>query len=81
MVLRQKVVEGPLGYEAPRMVVDPDFDLGFTSSAGSGMPARSRWADILEDARRQSMTDFDRDRPLWRVTLLEGLPTARLPSP
>lgn len=72
VVLRQKVVEGPLGYEAPRMVVDPDFDLSFHLRRFR-MPARSRWADILEDARRQSMTDFDRDRPLWRVTLLEGL--------
>ena len=32
---------------------------------------------MLEDCRRQSMTDFDRDRPLWRVTLLEGLPEGK----
>lgn len=72
IVLRQKVVEGPIGYETPRMVVDSDFDLSFHLRRFR-MPARSRWADVLEDARRQSMTDFDRDRPLWRVTVLEGL--------
>ena len=71
-VLRQKVVEGPLGYEAPRMIIDPDFDLTFHLRRFK-MPARSRWSDVLEECRRQSMTDFDRDRPLWRVTLLEGL--------
>ena len=75
-VLRQKVVEGPSGYETPRMVIDPDFDLSFHLRRFR-MPARSRWADVLEDCRRQSMTDFDRDRPLWRVTLLEGLPEGK----
>jgi WS/DGAT/MGAT family acyltransferase len=75
-VLRQKVVEGPSGYEAPRMVLDTDFDLDFHLRRFR-MPARSRWADVLEDARRQSMTDFDRDRPLWRVTVLEGLPDGK----
>ena len=75
-VLRQKVVEGPSGLETPRMVIDPDFDLGFHLRRFR-MPSRSRWADVLEDCRRQSMTDFDRDRPLWRVTLLEGLPDGK----
>jgi WS/DGAT/MGAT family acyltransferase len=32
------------------------------------------WRDVLDEARRQSMADFDKDRPLWRATLLEGLP-------
>ena len=76
VVLRQKVVEGPLGYEAPRMIIDPDFDLTFHLRRFR-MPARSRWNDVLEECRRQSMTDFDRDRPLWRVTLLEGLPDGK----
>lgn len=75
-VLRQKVVEGPLGYEAPRMIIDQDFDLTFHLRRFK-MPARSRWSDVLEECRRQSMTDFDRDRPLWRVTLLEGLPDGK----
>lgn len=73
VILRQKVVEGPLGYETPRMVVDPNFDLDFHLRRMS-MPKRSSWADVLEVARTQSMTDFDRERPLWRMTLLEDLP-------
>ena len=38
------------------------------------MPKGSTWDDVLDNARRQSMTDFDKERPLWRVTVLEGLP-------
>jgi WS/DGAT/MGAT family acyltransferase len=56
--------------------VDPNFDLSFHIRRFS-MPKGSTWADVLEDARRQSMADFDRDRPLWRMTLLEGLSDGR----
>ena len=72
-VLRSKVVEGPTGLETPRVVVDPNFDLSFHMRR-FGMPTGSTWADVLDEARRQSMADFDKDRPLWRVTVLEGLP-------
>ncbi len=72
-VLRSKIVEGPTGLETPRVVVDPNFDLSFHMRR-FGMPEGSTWDDVLEEARRQSMADFDKDRPLWRVTLLEGLP-------
>jgi WS/DGAT/MGAT family acyltransferase len=72
-VLRSKVVEGPTGLETPRVVVDPNFDLSFHMRRFS-MPEGSTWEDVLEEARRQSMADFDKDRPLWRVTLMEGLP-------
>ena len=72
-VLRSTVVEGPTGLESPRIVVDPNFDLPFHMRRFR-MPEDSSWQDVLEEARRQSMADFDKDRPLWRVTLLEGLP-------
>lgn len=72
-VLRSKIVEGPTGLETPRVIVDPNFDLSFHMRRFR-MPEGSTWQDVLEEARRQSMADFDKDRPLWRVTLLEGLP-------
>ena len=72
-VLRSVVVEGPTGLETPRVVVDQNFDLSFHMRRFR-MPEASTWDDVLEEARRQSMADFDKDRPLWRVTLLEGLP-------
>jgi diacylglycerol O-acyltransferase len=75
-ILRQRIVEGPVGIANPRLVVDPNFDLSFhvrrfTVTEGTA------WQDVLDECGRQSMTDFDPDRPLWRVTLLEGLPGGR----
>jgi diacylglycerol O-acyltransferase len=72
-VLRSVVVEGPTGLETPRVVVDSNFDLSFHMRRFR-MREGATWKDVLEEARRQSMADFDKDRPLWRVTLLEGLP-------
>ena len=72
-ILRQKIVEGPVRIANPRLVVDPDFDLSFHLRRFR-MAAGADWEDVLDECRRQSMTDFDRDRPLWRVTVLEGLP-------
>lgn len=75
-VLRSKVVEGPLDLQTPRVVVDPNFDLGWHMTR-LAMPKGSTWSDVLDFARRQSMTDFDKERPLWRVTVLEDLPGGR----
>ena len=75
-VLRSKVVEGPLDMQTPRVVVDPDFDLGFHMRRFS-MHKGSDWNDVLDVARRASMADFDKDRPLWQVTVLEDLPDGR----
>ena len=72
-VLRSVVVEGPLDLQTPRVVVDPNFDLSYHMRRFS-MPKGSTWGDVLAEARRQSMSDFDKDRPLWRATLLEDLP-------
>ena len=49
-VLRSKVVEGPLDLQTPRVVVDPDFDLGYHMRRFS-MP-EATWDDILTEARR-----------------------------
>ena len=71
-VLRQKVVTGPVDTMTPRLMVDPDFDLSFhLRRFRISLPGN--WDQVLDEVRRQSMTDFDLQRPLWRVTLLEGL--------
>ncbi|MDP3972483.1 MAG: wax ester/triacylglycerol synthase family O-acyltransferase [Candidatus Nanopelagicales bacterium] len=72
-VMRQKVVEGPVAIANPRLVIDPNFDLNL-HLVRMRMPAGSTWGDVLAEARKQSLTDFDRNRPLWQVTVLEGLP-------
>ena len=48
-VLRSKVVEGPLDMQTPRVVVDPDFDLGFHMRRFS-MHKGSDWNDVLDVA-------------------------------
>ncbi len=75
-VMRQKVVEGPVAIANPRLVIDPNFDLDL-HLVRMKMPAGSGWDDVLAEARKQSLTDFDRNRPLWQVTVLEGLPGGR----
>lgn len=74
--LRERVVE-PIGSVGqPRMVVDPDFDITF-HTARYVLPAPGSWEQVMSHARRQSMYDLDRDRPLWRATLIEGLEGGR----
>lgn len=75
-ILRRRVVEGPVPWANPRLIVDPDFDLSFHVRRFR-MAEGATWDDVLDECRRQSMTDFDRSRPLWRVTVLEGLPEGK----
>lgn len=72
-LLRTKVVDPGGLFQNPRLIIDPDFDLNFHVRRYM-MPEGSNWSDVLEEARRQSLTDFNMDRPLWQMTLLEGLP-------
>lgn len=74
--LRERVVE-PIGSVGqPRMVVDPDFDVTL-HTARYVLPAPGSWEQVMSHVRRQSMYDLDRDRPLWRATLVEGLDGGR----
>lgn len=75
-VLRQKVVSGPVDTMTPRLVIDPHFDLSFHMRRFR-ISLPGTWDQVLDEVRRQSMTDFDLQRPLWRVTLLEGLEGGR----
>ena len=71
--LRMKPLFGALGMSAPRMAVDPDFDLD-VHLRRYRLPEGAGWRDLLDDARRMSLTDFDNSRPLWEAALVEGLP-------
>ncbi|MCX6399795.1 MAG: WS/DGAT domain-containing protein [Propionibacteriales bacterium] len=56
----------------PRWELDPDFDLDFHVRRVTA-PAPGTFATVLEVARRAEMAEFDRARPLWEVTLIDGL--------
>ncbi len=74
--LRHKVVEAPMRLATPRWVVDPDFDLSWHVRRFQVAPPRDL-ASVLDHARRMGMAGFDRDRPLWEYTFLEGLDDGR----
>lgn len=71
--LRMRPLYGALGWSAPRLAPDPDFDLSVHLHRYR-LPEGATWSDFLADMRRMSLTDFDRNRPLWEAVLVEGLP-------
>ena len=75
-VLRQRPMRGAFGVAAPRLAVDPDFDLDLHLYRWV-LPPKSGWDDLLAVARRMSLDDFDHNRPLWEMALVEGLPGKR----
>jgi len=70
--LRQRVVESPFRVVVPQWIYDKDFDLSWHLSRVSAPPPGTRDA-VLELARRSAMAAFDRARPLWEATLVEGI--------
>jgi len=71
--LRMRPLYGLAGFSAPRLAVDPDFDLD-VHLRRYRIPKDGGWQALLDDARRMSLTDFDPNRPLWEAALVEGLP-------
>jgi len=70
-MFRQIVVETP-GPTPPRWEFAPDFDPDFHLRRVSA-PEPGDLEGVLEMARVAAMADFDRARPLWTATLIEGL--------
>jgi diacylglycerol O-acyltransferase len=70
-MFRQRVVESPPP-APPRWEQAPDFDLDFHLRRVTA-PAPGTLDTVLEMARLAEMADFDRARPLWEATLIDGL--------
>jgi len=70
-MFRQHVVP-TLPPAPPRWVYDPDFDLRFHLRRVVA-PAPGTIDTVLEMARNAEMAEFDHARPMWTVTLVEGL--------
>ncbi len=69
--LRQRVVESPFRLAPPRWVYDSQFDLTWHLRR-AGAPTAAMQEAVLALARQSAMDAFDRDRPLWELTLVEG---------
>ncbi len=70
--LRQRVIDSPIPVVAPRWIYDPDFDLSWHVHRVRAPEPRTRDA-VLQLASWPAMETFDRTRPLWELTLVEGL--------
>ncbi|KAA0232684.1 MAG: putative diacylglycerol O-acyltransferase [Acidimicrobiales bacterium] len=74
--LRQRVRSNPLSLAPPRWEVDPHFDLDyhlrFARPAGNGT-----MRELLQFAEPIAMQGFDRARPLWEMTVVDGLEEER----
>jgi WS/DGAT/MGAT family acyltransferase len=73
--LRQRVHDAP-GIANPEWVDDPFFDLDFHVRR-IGVPSPGDERAMLDLAAQLSVDPFDRARPLWQFTLIEGLPDGR----
>ncbi len=74
-MVRQRVVTSPVS-APPRWADTPDFDLDFHLRRVTA-PAPGTIDTVLELARIADMEDFDRARPLWAATLIDGLENGR----
>jgi len=70
--LRHRLVEVPLRLSTPRWLVDPNFDLSY-HARWIGAPRGGSIDGVLEFARQSTMSGLDRERPLWTITVVEGL--------
>ncbi|MDH3707698.1 MAG: WS/DGAT domain-containing protein [Acidimicrobiia bacterium] len=70
--LRQRVVANPLSIAPPRWELDPNFNLSYHLryiSANNEGGLR----EVLDFAQPVAMQGFDRARPLWEFTVIDGL--------
>lgn len=70
--LRQRVVPDPYGIAPPRWEIDPDFRLAAHVRI-TGFGGRGTDDDLHRLAAAVTTVPFDRARPLWEFTLVEGL--------
>lgn len=70
--LRQRVVDAPFKVGPPHWSADPHFELDYHLRRVRSPEPGDR-ATLFELVRPIAMAGFDRSRPLWEFTLIEGL--------
>jgi diacylglycerol O-acyltransferase / wax synthase len=74
--LRQRAVSAPFVPSPPRWVTQPAIDFGYHLRRVRA-PGQGTMRDVLDVAAPFAMQVFDRARPLWEMTLVEGLADGR----
>ncbi len=76
-VLRRRVIPAPHGFGNPIVVDDPDFDLArHLRTAVAAAPGGQRELDEVVAAI--ATVALPRDRPLWELTVVDGLAEGRI---
>ena len=70
--LRHKLVEVPLRLSTPRWLLDPNFDLSY-HLRWIAAPGDRSIDSVLEFAGQSAMSGFDHARPLWMITVVDGM--------
>ncbi|GAC1570459.1 MAG: wax ester/triacylglycerol synthase family O-acyltransferase [Candidatus Dormibacteria bacterium] len=73
---RQKLAYVPLSLDTPVWVDDPEFDI-HNHVLRSHLPAPGGDKQLQNLIARTFSRQLDRRRPLWEVTIIEGLPAGR----
>lgn len=74
--LRQRVARPPLGLAPPQWADDPDFDLQYHLRRLS-VPPPGELRQVLDLAAQLAAMPLDRARPLWELTVIEGMADGR----
>ncbi len=74
--LRQRVMGSPASVLPPRWEPDPHFDLAYHLRRFH-VPADGTDRPLLRVAEQMAEHDFDRDRPLWEMALVQGFDADR----
>lgn len=75
--LRQRVIGNPFSLVPPRWETDPNFDLSYHLTWVALPEGDRTLRGALRVAERMAEQDFDRNRPLWEVTLVTGIEGGR----
>jgi WS/DGAT/MGAT family acyltransferase len=70
--LRQRVISAPLRIVPPEFADDPSLDLDYHVRRVA-VPAPGDFRAVLDVCQQMAEAPFDRSRPLWEFTLLEGI--------
>jgi diacylglycerol O-acyltransferase / wax synthase len=74
--LGQRVVSAPLRIAPPTWVADPDLDIGYHVRRVAA-PEPGGTHELLELCAQLAESPFDRSRPLWEFTVIDGLAGGR----
>jgi WS/DGAT/MGAT family acyltransferase len=74
--LRQRVLGHPMSIAPPRWEIDPNFDLDYHLRWVGAVEGGAE-REVLDLAEPIAMQGFDRARPLWEFTVVEGLADGR----